>query len=105
VVRTALLRGFDLAELPEAASACAPMQPKERVTFYMPLMHAEDLDAQEQGVRKFEALGDEWTTFAHFARDHRDVIARFGRFPSRNHVLGRVCTDEESAFLLEHSGW
>jgi uncharacterized protein (DUF924 family) len=79
----------------------------------MPLMHAEDLALQERGVAEFEALAartPEPTRAAvapavQFARDHRDVIQRFRRFPHRNAVLGRTSTPDESAYLLEHSGW
>ncbi|MCA9578052.1 MAG: DUF924 family protein [Polyangiales bacterium] len=79
----------------------------------MPLMHAEDLALQDRGVAEFEALAartPEPTRQAvapavQFARDHRDVIARFTRFPHRNGVLGRTSTPDESAYLLEHSGW
>jgi len=106
IVRRAIERGFDARELPATLSGVAPMQEKERLVFYMPLMHAEELEAQELGVRCFEALGAEYArSFAHFAREHRDVIARFGRFPSRNEVLGRESTPEEAAFLLAHPGW
>lgn len=79
----------------------------------MPLMHAEDLQLQERGVAEFEALAQrtpEPTRKAvapavQFAKDHRDVVARFSRFPHRNAVLGRTSTPDESAYLLENPGW
>lgn len=79
----------------------------------MPLMHAEDLSLQDRGVAEFEALVErtpEPTRKAiapavQFAKDHREVIARFRRFPHRNGVLGRTSTPDESAYLLEHAGW
>lgn len=64
---------------------------------YMPFMHAEDLAAQERCVSLCDArLEDE--TIKH-AITHRDVIARFGRFPHRNDSLGRTTTQAEQTFL------
>ena len=70
-----------------------------RQFFYMPLMHAEDLAAQDACVRfcRDRLPGD--ATAMDFARHHRDIIARFGRFPHRNRVLGRPSTPEEEAWL------
>ena len=68
-----------------------------RQFWLMPLMHSEDLAVQEGALPLFERLTDHRT--ADFARRHRDVIARFGRFPHRNAVLGRVSGAEELAFL------
>jgi uncharacterized protein (DUF924 family) len=65
--------------------------------FIMPYEHAEDLDAQHRGVALFETMG--LTEMAYWARVHLDIIARFGRFPHRNRVLGRASTPEENAFL------
>jgi uncharacterized protein (DUF924 family) len=70
-----------------------------RIFFYMPLEHAEDLALQERGVMLTEALGD--AEFLKYAKIHRDIIARFGRFPHRNPMLGRKSTAEELAFLAE----
>lgn len=78
-----------------------------RVFFYMPLMHAEDLSLQDECVAHFEKLVQQApseisakiaSNLAH-AREHRDIIVRFGRFPHRNQVLGRASTPEEDAFL------
>ena len=63
----------------------------------MPLMHSEHLAVQEQALPLFAHFSDPGT--AAFARRHRDVIARFGRFPHRNAALGRVSSPEELAFL------
>ncbi|WP_293872728.1 MULTISPECIES: DUF924 family protein [unclassified Sphingomonas] len=78
--------------------------PDRRVFLYMPLMHAEDMAMQDLSVAKFEALGiDENIAFA---RDHRDVIAQYGRFPSRNAALGRQSTEAEQAYLARpDAGW
>ncbi|HSP98553.1 MAG TPA: DUF924 family protein [Candidatus Dormibacteraeota bacterium] len=79
----------------------------ERAFFYMPLHHAEDLAVQERGVAAFAALhaacAEAWrgaaAAFLKYAREHRDVVARFGRFPHRNAVLGRPATAAERAYL------
>ena len=67
--------------------------------FYMPFMHAESLIIQDEGVKLFEAMGDENAT--KFMIAHRDTIARFGRFPFRNKALGRQSTPEEIAYMQE----
>ena len=77
--------------------------------FYMPLMHAEDLVLQDQLLAIAEQLlatakpNDiaRLSNFQHFAKLHRDIIARFGRFPHRNVLLGRESSVEEVAFLKE----
>lgn len=68
-----------------------------RCFFYLPFEHAEDEAHQARAVALFEALGD--ADYLKFAVIHRDIIARFGRFPHRNAVMGRTSTDEERAFL------
>ena len=76
-------------------------EPALRNFFYLPFEHAEDLAAQDRGVALFEAMkaqtGDEGNL--KWAYTHRDVIARFGRFPHRNRALGRETTPAEQAFL------
>jgi uncharacterized protein (DUF924 family) len=67
--------------------------------FYMPFQHSESLADQERSLALFEELGDDYQLG--FARKHRDVIARFGRFPHRNAVLGRANSEAEEAFGLE----
>jgi uncharacterized protein (DUF924 family) len=88
-----LLRGFD-RNLP--AERCAFL--------YMPLMHAEDPELQRLSIERFTALGDEQNLG--FAHDHSAVIERFGRFPSRNRVLGRRSTVIEREYLSQPGvGW
>ncbi len=68
---------------------------EERKFLYMPFMHSENLADQDRGLPLFATLDDVETIDS--ARHHRDIIARFGRFPHRNAVLGRVNTAEELA--------
>lgn len=87
--------------------ADAALDPLERIFFYMPLQHAEALDVQEESVAAFRRLRDEapaelratFDAALQAAVEHRDTIARFGRFPYRNAVLGRVNTSEEADWL------
>lgn len=73
---------------------------KEQRTFlYLPFEHSEDVGDQAKSVALFEALGDDF--YLSFAVAHRDIVARFGRFPHRNAVLGRTSTAEETAFLQQ----
>ena len=71
----------------------------ERQFFYLPLMHAEDREVQSLSVERFTALRDAAQAVLGFALGHRDTVARFGRFPHRNKVLGRASSPDEEAFL------
>jgi uncharacterized protein (DUF924 family)/predicted GNAT family acetyltransferase len=76
----------------------------ERWFVAMPLEHAEDLAMQDRSVATFEALAAEDERLEDaldYARRHRDVIVRFGRFPHRNEILGRESTPEEIEFLKQ----
>jgi uncharacterized protein (DUF924 family) len=81
----------------------------QRVFAYMPLEHAENRQLQQRCVALFEALCGEvpsdererYTGYLDYARKHQAVITRFGRFPHRNAVLGRISTPEEWAYLAE----
>ncbi|MGH8640228.1 MAG: DUF924 family protein, partial [Burkholderiales bacterium] len=85
------------------------MLPIQRAFFYLPFEHAEDLKLQRLGARLFERLSTEvapgwrkdYIGFADYSGHHRDIIERFGRFPHRNAILGRVSTPEEIEFLKE----
>ena len=96
LVNRALARNTDLA-LPWLG----------RMVFYMPLMHAEDLYLQEESVRRFrnlaaeapEDLREDMQSSLRYAEQHRDIIARLGRFPHRNSALGRNNTALEFDFL------
>jgi uncharacterized protein (DUF924 family) len=78
--------------------------PVQRAFVYLPFEHAEDLAAQDEAVRLFTRLAAQTPALngmLDYALRHRAVIARFGRFPHRNALLGRASTDEELAFLRE----
>ena len=84
------------------------LAPLARAFAYLPFEHAEDLALQQQSVALFENLHAQHGAAApalagmrDYALRHRDVIARFGRFPHRNPILARTSTPEESAYLLE----
>jgi uncharacterized protein (DUF924 family) len=90
-------------------AADAALDPLERLFFYLPLEHAESLEAQEAAVIAVDRLATEappelrafFATTAGYARGHRDIIAKFGRFPHRNAVLGRDSTPAELEWLAE----
>ena len=71
-----------------------------RQWFYLPFMHAEDMAVQEESLR-YHSTRLEDADVLRFAEIHADIIRRFGRFPHRNAVLGRVSTPEEESFLAE----
>ncbi|MGI9337948.1 MAG: DUF924 family protein [Gammaproteobacteria bacterium] len=82
------------------------LPPVYRLFFYLPLEHSEKMEDQHLCVSLFSALPDEYPQFAEplaatleYAVKHRDIIARFGRFPHRNRALGRTSTAEEAAYL------
>ena len=81
----------------------------ERVFYYFPLLHSEDLHHQERSVRAYQMLAELafaetrviYDSFLRFANHHYGVIQRFGRFPQRNRVLSRESTPEETVYLRE----
>jgi uncharacterized protein (DUF924 family) len=87
--------------------ADATLDPVERIFFYMPLMHSEDPDVQEESLGAFRRLRAEapadlqpiFEASLASAIEHRDIIARFGRFPYRNRSLGRDSTPDEVQWL------
>ncbi len=101
-----------LAHAGIAAALDRQLAPLERMFFYLPLEHSESLADQELAVALFAALAEvEAPPYLRaalqealdYARQHRDIIAQFGRFPHRNAALGRRNTGAETAFL-EHGG-
>jgi uncharacterized protein (DUF924 family) len=81
----------------------------ERAFFYLPFEHSESMADQDQSVRLFTRLRDDTPSglrhltgdYLRHAKDHRDIIRRFGRFPHRNAALGRTSTPEEQAYLAD----
>jgi uncharacterized protein (DUF924 family) len=74
-----------------------------RLFFYLPFEHSEDAGDQDLAIGLIQGLVDETgqDDLLRFAVMHRDLIARFGRFPHRNQALGRDSTPEEIAYLAE----
>ena len=86
VAKKAIRAGFDEA------------LPQHRVSFlYMPLMHSEHLDDQDLALKCFEKTNLEGNIA--FAKHHRGIVERFGRFPHRNKILGRQSTQAELDYL------
>jgi len=85
IASRAILNGFDGAF------------PDLRGFFYLPFEHSENLADQEKGIAFYQAVDD--SDGLKWAEIHADIIRRFGRFPHRNAVLGRISTPEEQAFL------
>ena len=92
LARLAVERGWDSGA--EAA---------HRSFYYMPFMHSEILADQERCVDLFRGLGP--GSGLDYAIEHRDIVAKFGRFPHRNRALGRESTADELEFLKEHAGY
>ncbi|HIK40942.1 DUF924 family protein [Thermoleptolyngbya sp. M55_K2018_002] len=93
VSQGAIARGLDQA-----------LNPLERLFLYLPLEHSENLAHQQQCVdlmQKLAAIAPELRDPYDYALRHRDIIQRFGRFPHRNHILGRRSTSEEVEFLKQ----
>jgi uncharacterized protein (DUF924 family) len=90
--RLMIANGWDLGRLPV-----------ERQFAYLPFEHSEDLAMQDRAFELFAPLEayPETKGLSEWSEKHRAIIRRFGRFPHRNAVLGRVSTPEEIAFLRE----
>jgi len=84
IAKDALEKGFD-----------ENLQQQERGFLYMPFQHSENVADQNRGVLLFTELGE--AEQLGYAKKHRDVIERFGRFPHRNAILGRAPRPEEVA--------
>jgi uncharacterized protein (DUF924 family) len=89
------------------SAADGALDPLERIFFYMPLQHSESQEVQEESITAYRRLATEapedlrglCQDALDAAAAHRDIIRRFGRFPSRNRALGRLSTPEEQAYL------
>ena len=76
---------------------------EERAFLYLPFMHSESLSDQNRAVALYEAVG--LASNLHWAKHHRELIQRFGRFPHRNAILGRESTPEEIEYLESKKGF
>ena len=83
--------------------AYAALPAMEKKFIIMPFMHSESKRIHEKAVQLFTELGDAYTL--EFEIGHKNQIDRFGRYPSRNKILGRQSTEEELAFLKTSTGW
>lgn len=94
-------------------AADAALEPWERLFFYLPLEHAESMEAQDAAVAAFTRLAreapPEYRDFCEgilgYAHKHRDLIQLFGRFPHRNKALNRADTPQEAAWLEAHPNY
>ena len=78
--------------------------PDERRQFaYLPFEHSEDIADQRESLRLFAQFAD--PMFQDYAKEHFDMIDRFGRFPHRNAVLGRATRPDEDAAIEEGKNW
>lgn len=82
-----------------AAGLDDSLPPDQRMFLYIPLEHSEDMADQDRSVALMAGLGNPQTD--DYAKAHRELIARFGRFPHRNAVLGRTSTPEEEIYLAD----
>jgi uncharacterized protein (DUF924 family) len=102
-------RALELVMTGLQTGADATLTPIQRVFFYMPMQHAESPDIQEESVAAFQRLAVEaplehrslFQNCLKFAQLHQRIVARFGRFPHRNAVLGRQSSAAEEAFLRD----
>lgn len=92
----AIARGHDLA-----------LHPLQVVFLYLPFEHAEDAVMQARSVELFTRLHERapaelshlFDSYLDYAQRHAEVVARFGRFPHRNGILGRAPSPDETAYL------
>lgn len=94
---------LELAEHAVDSGLDATVHPVHRMFFYLPFEHSESLAQQARSVALFERLRGEpqLADSIPYAQKHYDVIARFGRFPHRNAILGRPSTPDESIYLSQ----
>jgi uncharacterized protein (DUF924 family) len=105
-------KAFDIATRAISQGLDREMSPIQQMFFYMPLEHSEQLISQVAAISLFEGLahraeagtGEEKVAqqALGYAQKHKDVIERFGRFPSKNEILKRSSTQEEINFLKDN---
>jgi len=92
-----------LAQEALRARADKKMNKQERMFLYLPFMHSESRKIQRESVELFKKLGQKEALW--YAKDHKKLIDRFGRFPHRNVALGRKSTSVEKKFMRTHKGY
>ena len=92
-------QAIKLSERCVAESFIEVVEESKRTFMLMPMMHSEDLNVQEASLSLFKTYTPE--NNYDYAVKHRDIIARFGRFPHRNRILGRENTVREAEFLTK----
>jgi uncharacterized protein (DUF924 family) len=103
-------RALELSQRTVASGRYRRLPAIHQAFLLMPLEHHEELEVQEECVALFEELAavtgsEQIAGFTRYAMAHREVIARFGRFPHRNGILGRESTAAELAWLATHEGF
>lgn len=94
---------LSIAQHAIAAGLDQQLDRQQRWFLYMPFQHSEDRAVQARSVELFTQLGDRENIG--YAQRHQEIVDRFGRFPHRNEVLGRVSTPEELQFVATHRGF
>lgn len=94
-----------LALSQEAIRICTDkkLSPIQRIFLYMPFMHSESLIIHEIALNLYR--NNEIKSSLDFEIKHKEIIERFGRYPHRNRILGRVSTEKEIEFLKQHPGF
>jgi uncharacterized protein (DUF924 family) len=90
-------KALAIAETAIGKGFAGALNDDERLFLYLPFEHQENADAQARSIELISALGNPELTS--YARAHKKIIDRFGRFPHRNAILGRTSTAEELEFL------
>ncbi|MGB0720280.1 MAG: DUF924 family protein, partial [Bdellovibrionales bacterium] len=94
IAKEAVHKGFDQV-----------LEPVKRGFLYLPFQHSEELSDQKKSVALFGAMAHDNPAGDMYAKRHYVPIEKFGRFPHRNHILGRESTIEEIEFLKTHKGF
>ncbi|MFV2056938.1 MAG: DUF924 family protein [Thiohalomonadales bacterium] len=92
VATDAITRGFDKA-----------LNGEQKAFLYLPFMHSEDISDQDKSLALFKEAG--LNDNLKYAEHHRDIILRFGRFPHRNSILGRVNSKAETEYLASENAF
>ena len=96
---------LDIARLGLEEEHDRVLRPVERVFFYMPFQHSEDVRDQAASVRLYQDLYSDYPDLTFVERSlksaeyHHQLVTQFGRFPHRNHILGRETTEPEREYL------